>query len=267
MDEQMSFTSLYVDIAKEPTEDQILLPLAKDGIFTFNIQSREELVCFCTKLGTIVKHRDSDKNGLTRIRKRNGVLYTLSEAGYQAFTNSHLTLHTDGSSASDPATLIVLWCAHPAEEGGISLFADGKQIYHVLAHHYPHVLQKFTMPDSAIFSGAQPPFYSSIFSTLPNGNIYIRFRYDSLVYYSAPVCSELPIFLQLLNQHSVSFTLKKHQGYVIQNGRWLHGRTAFDGDRDLYRVLVQTEPNTLVGKQVMLGFSPDLEQMSCVTSC
>jgi alpha-ketoglutarate-dependent taurine dioxygenase len=200
-----------------------------------------------------VKHRDADEAGLTRMVKWSDFQPT---DGYQAFTSSHLTLHTDGSSTLYPATLLILWCAHPAEEGGVSLFVDGKQIYQVLAQEYPHVLQALTASNTALFAGSEAPLYSSVFSTLPDGTICLRFRYDSLGYYAAPVCTVLPIFIDLLEQHTVSFTLQKHQGYILQNGRWLHGRTAFCGEREMYRVLVRTDPTTVIGAHVNLGFYP-----------
>lgn len=92
---------------------------------------------------------------------------------------------------------------------------------------------------------------------LPDGSICLRFRYDSLGYYTAPVCTVLPIFLNLLERHTISFTLQKQQGYILQNGRWLHGRTAFRGEREMYRVLVCTDPATPVGVHVHQGFHPD----------
>ncbi|HYU76949.1 MAG TPA: TauD/TfdA family dioxygenase [Ktedonobacteraceae bacterium] len=120
------FTTFYLDITEEHADKQIEQALLWDGMITFDaICSTRELLRLCRRLGTIVKHRDADETGLTRIVKRSPEQPISS---YQAFTDSHLTLHTDGTSIPDPAPLIVLWCAQPAEEGGVSLFVDGKQI-------------------------------------------------------------------------------------------------------------------------------------------
>jgi alpha-ketoglutarate-dependent taurine dioxygenase len=249
------FATFYLDIMREYAEEQIAHALARNGMITFDtIQSTGELLHLCTRLGRIVNHRDADEIGLTRIVKRSDIQPT---GGYQAFTASHLTLHTDGSNTRDPATLVVLWCAQPAEEGGVSLFVDGKQIHQVLAKEYPHVLEALTTPNSAIFAGSEVVLYSSVFSTLTDGTICLRFRYDNLGYYAIPVCTVLPIFIDLLGQHTISFTLQKRQGYIVQNGRWLHGRTAFRGEREMYRVLVRTDPATSIGANVHLGFHPD----------
>lgn len=250
-------TAFYLNITGDCAEEQIAHALAKNGIIIFDaIQSKEDLLHLCALLGTIVKHRDADETGLTRIVKRENI--QLIE-GYQAFTDTHLSLHTDGSSIPDPATLVVLWCAQPAREGGISLFVDGKQLYHVLAKEYPQVLHVLTAPHSAIFIGAQRPLYSSVFSTAESDTVCIRFRYDSLVYYTAPVCDALLTFLELLKHYQISFSLRKHQGYILHNKRWLHGRTAFRGEREMYRVLIQTNPATPLGKCINSGFKPSSE--------
>ncbi len=82
-----------------------------------------------------------------------------------------------------------------AEEGGVSLFADGKHLYRVLAQQYPHILQALTTPNSAIFAGADVLLRSSVLSTLENGNICIRFRFDALGYYAAPVSEAIYLLL------------------------------------------------------------------------
>lgn len=249
------FANFYLDVTEDYAEEQMIDALLRDGILTFDaIQSTRELLYLCNKLGTIVNHRDANEVGLTQIVKWSNIQPINS---YQAFTASHLTLHTDGSSIPNPAHLIVLWCAQPAEEGGISLLADGKHIYQILAKEYPNVLQALTTPNSAIFLGQIAPLYSSVFSVLENGNIYLRFRYDDLGYYSASVIAILPTFLEILKRSTISLTLKKGQGYIIQNGRWLHGRTAFQGEREMYRALVNPDEGTPMGKRVQFGFNSD----------
>lgn len=193
MADTTQFAAFHLDVAGAHTEEQLARTLAQDGLVTFDaIRSSGELLQLCRRLGTIVKHRDADEAGLTRIAKRSDIQPT---EGYQAFTSSYLTLHTDGSSTPEPATLVVLWCARPASEGGLSLFVDGKQLYRILANEYPQVLETLSTPNSALFAGAEPAVYGSIFSTRADGSIYVRFRYDGLGYYAAPVCSVLPIFL------------------------------------------------------------------------
>jgi alpha-ketoglutarate-dependent taurine dioxygenase len=150
------FAAFYLDIAGAHAEEQIARALAQDGLVTFDgIRSSGELLQLCSRLGAIVKHRDTDEGGLTRIVKRSDM--QLRE-GYQAFTSSHLTLHTDGSSLPEPPTLVVLWCERPAVEGGTSLFVDGKQLYQVLANEHPQVLEALSTPNSALGPGVHQGF-------------------------------------------------------------------------------------------------------------
>jgi hypothetical protein len=196
------FTAFHLDITGLYAEERIVHALAQDGLITFDgIQSRGELLELCSRLGTIVKHRDADEAGLTRIAKRSDMQ---PGEGYQAFTSSHLTLHTDGSSIAEPPTLVVLWCEQPAAEGGASLVVDGKQLYQVLASDYPQVLETLSTPNSALFAAAEPPVYGAIFSKVAEGSICVRFRYDGLGYYAAPVCSVLPTFLKLLERRTLA---------------------------------------------------------------
>jgi alpha-ketoglutarate-dependent taurine dioxygenase len=197
-------------------------------------------------------HRDADQYGVTRIVQLE-ILPAIS--GYQAFTADHLTLHTDGSSVPEPATFVVLWCAHPAETGGQSIFMDGKRLYQCLASHHPKILEVLSTPGSAIFAGMEPPLHSSIFSIVAEKKIYIRFRNDNLGHYTPAIMSILPGLLELLGHYSITFKLHENQGYILQNGRWLHGRTAFQGQREMYRVLLHHCEGTLL-ESIHLGFDP-----------
>src|SRR5690348_11743502 len=105
------FATFHLDVVGAHAEERIAHALAQDGLVTFDgIQSSGELLHLCRRLGTIVNHRDADEAGLTRIAKRSDMQ---PGEGYQAFTSSHLTLHTDGSSIPEPPTLVVLWCEQP----------------------------------------------------------------------------------------------------------------------------------------------------------
>lgn len=245
MENAEHFQTFYIDISQENAATLVMSRLKERGLVTFDhIHTVEELRFFCAKLGKLLAHRDADEYGVTRIIQHEA---SPSKDGYRAFTNADLALHTDGSSISEPATLVVFWCAEPGETGGLSLFADGKQIYHLLSMHYPHVLQTLVKPRSVIFAGAETPLESAVFGGLPDGKMRIRFRYDSLGYYSAPVSSILPLFLGLLGQHTIEIALQRHQGYIVQNGRWLHGRTAFSGGREAYRILLQSSEPDMSG--------------------
>ncbi|WP_416332450.1 TauD/TfdA family dioxygenase [Laceyella tengchongensis] len=59
---------------------------------------------------------------------------TQQGSGYSAFTTGSLSLHTDRSGVENPPDLLVFYCIEPAEQGGESLFADGRLVYHHLVY-------------------------------------------------------------------------------------------------------------------------------------
>jgi alpha-ketoglutarate-dependent taurine dioxygenase len=84
----------------------------------------------------------------------------------------------------------------------------------------------------------------------------MRFRHDDLARFSPAVISILPQLLELIHARTRRFTLNPGQGYILQNGRWLHGRTAFVGRRQMYRVLGHPHPPYRLGRSIRLGFVP-----------
>src|SRR5438132_12928910 len=87
------FETFYVDMAQVNCEQRLADAPEKDGLVTFdNIGSQEDLMNLARKLGTIVRHRDADAEGLTRIAQRDEMI---QKDGYAAFSSGHLPLHTD----------------------------------------------------------------------------------------------------------------------------------------------------------------------------
>ncbi|WP_369797512.1 TauD/TfdA family dioxygenase [Nocardia sp. CNY236] len=52
----------------------------------------------------------------------------------------------------------------------------------------------------------------------------------------------LPQLAEAIDRHAIRFTLEPGDGYVLHNHRWLHGRTAFTGDRVMYRLSLDPHP-------------------------
>src|SRR5712691_13354663 len=73
---------------------------------------------------------------------------------YAAFTDDELIPHTDGSSVPDPPGLVLLACQRPADEGGMTLVADGQRIVGKLAERYPAALRSLAAPRAAFFGTA-----------------------------------------------------------------------------------------------------------------
>lgn len=137
---------------------------------------------------------------------------------------------------------MIFYCVQPAKKGGESLFLDAKKLYHFLQKEDPVMLQKLLAPHSvifgSIFGGNQ--FSGSVFQHGDGGRMMVRFRFDNLGYYTAPLVKHLSQLLELMQTQSATLALQQYQGYVLKNDRWLHGRTPFAGDRKAYRLLVNS---------------------------
>ena len=220
----------HVNIERGPAV--ILARLADHGLVTFNgLTSRQELVEFARTLGTIYQHRDSQGDGVTVVADQSA-----QGDGYLGLTNSALTLHTDRSGVAAPPGLIILYCEHQAEDGGLSTFTDGSRVYATLDGQTLDALQR---AHSAIFFGGDEPYRGAVFEPAgDHGRVALRFRYDSYGYFAPDVVEALPHWWEAVNAHLIGFRLNPGSGYIVQNDRWLHGRTAFVGSRSVLRVLI-----------------------------
>lgn len=234
-----NFRSFYIGKLEPKKCPAVIEALKQEGLVTFDgISSERDLLRMARMLGTVKLHRDSQKNGITRIATKSA---NTVQDSYLGFTSHELFPHTDGSSQSIPPSLVLLLCIKPAELGGDSIFVDGKTLFTVFQKDYPVALNILSRPKSAIFAGSGNICWSSIFSNFPSGEICLRFRYDDWGYYSAPTMASLKLFVDTVQELSFSISLKANQGYIVKNTRWLHGRTPFQGTREMLRVLIDTK--------------------------
>ena len=226
--------------------------LMADGIVTLDkIQDVGEFISIANSLGDIVPHRDSEENGLTKIIDKHS-----AEKGYLGFSNQRLRLHTDGSGMKNPTPVIMIYCEKPSISGGDSILVDGKKVYEELKATLPDFLKEIETDGSCIFMDGNKPRLSSIFSSVSKGYRRMRFRYDNLGFYSATTIPFMHASMEYLEALSFSIKLKKGQGYIIQNGRYLHGRSAFVGDRVFYRALIDPSEEDNIFRKVMFnGFT------------
>eukprot|EP00873_Tetraselmis_striata_P026110 jgi/Tetstr1/446374/TSEL_033916.t1 len=120
-------------------------------------------------------------------------------AGQLGFSREHLPPHTDASAMEFPPDLLLNVCATPAARGGEALLVDMRA---VLAR----ALQ------------LHPGMTTACFLT-------------------PPVLAEATALLGLVDAMTVQLHLKRGQGYIVDNHWWLHGRTRFDGPREVIRIL------------------------------
>jgi hypothetical protein len=232
-----SFETFSVDVAAGKPLAPLISRLTDTGIATFALSrvNADSLIELAESLGTVMPHRDADEYGVTRIVSGSRA----TGPGYAGFSTNALPLHTDRAGTPAPPTLLVMLCSVPADSGGESIFVDGEELFSVLAHERPDILAAAQRPGCVFFGGDGDALRTSIFSKIDERRVAVRFRSDELATIMRPLRDHLPALLAIMERLSIRIPLRCGQGYVVQNGRWLHGRTAFTGQREAYRVLVE----------------------------
>lgn len=125
--------------------------------------------------------------------------------------------------------------------GGESLLADSHAIREYIRSQDPALFSLVTGPKHTSFRADDGTFVlRPIFDT--NTGI-TRFRYDDGCRFSAPLIDRLPDLKSIIYKHAFAFTLQPGQSYIVDNHRFLHGRTSFTGPRELLRTLVYSYPS------------------------
>ncbi len=192
-----------------------------------------EVEALARRLGPIRSHRDSASGGATHIRPRQGKI----SAG-AAFTRDALPPHTDGSSVMHPADLVVNHCVR-AGSGGEVLLVDGQLVFRALAATRHDVVRHLEMP---YYAFGEARLRAAVFSCHPaRATCMVRYRNDGLL---APMNRRAQQALQVLDtyiqMHTQSRPLSTGEVYIVDNTRFLHGRTTFSGDREVVRYLVDS---------------------------
>jgi len=254
------FERYFVDIHSAEGHVKLIARLARDGIATFDrVPTARQLLSLARSIGDILPHRDSDAVGVTTLA---GTESTASaRPGYLGLTSRELFPHTDGTGVVHPPTLVMLVCEQPAPRGGATTVVDARALYAWLSVHAPAVLHELRQPGSARFGG-KPEYRGAVFEPVAearrneDARISIRFRWDELAAFTASTRAVMPVFLDLISRTGSQFTLRRGQGYIVQNGRWLHGRIEYAGDRKVHRILVRPRFHTPAHDVIRFGFAP-----------
>jgi len=234
-----TFKAHYTDIRDPALQPCIAAQLRDQGLVTFGgLTDCAALVTAARRLMTIRPHRDADPEGVTVITGSGA-----RASGYAAFTDDELIPHTDGSSVPDPPGLVLLACQRPADEGGMTLVADGQRIVGTLAERYPAALRSLAAPRAAFF-GTADGHLGPVCELAEPGRTSIRLRLDGLARFSAEATAAIPVLRAVIAQHLETFRLGSGEGMLLSNTRWLHGRDRFRGRRVMLRILGDPLPGT-----------------------
>ncbi|GAA2657586.1 TauD/TfdA family dioxygenase [Streptomyces lunalinharesii] len=225
-----SYVNLHVRDAPHAVEQQV----RNVGLVTFDgLDSRDAVLEVTSRYLHLSAHRDSDPDGLTVIRDTGR---HTRRAGFAGLGHGELAPHTDRSSLPVPPRLMLFVCAQPAECGGVCLLTDGQAVTSTLHAHQPEALAAFSEPQAAFFGRADGVF-APVFAPLPGGRFSIRLRQDGLVRWHPFTRTYLPNLRDSAARHQQPLELHAGEGYLLDNHRWLHARTAFLGARRCYRAL------------------------------
>ena len=253
----------HVDTRRPGVTGALLGCLATHGIATISgIVDRHAALALAWSVGMVVPHRDADAAGVTVLAGTEPA----PQPGYAGLSRRQLTPHTDGTALTRPPTLVMLVCAQPAPSGGEALLVDGRAVHAALQEHAPEAAGPLTRPDAARF-GSSPGRLSPVFELAPTGRVVVRFRDDDLAVFSPRTHAALPVLRRLIADHTIVLPLKAGQGYLVQNGWWLHGRTRFDGQRLAWRILVEPWPIEQGIPLIEPGFAPLEPTPAIPTTC
>ena len=245
----------FADLRAPTGLRQVIGKLREEGLATFSgIPHRTALSRIAQRLLRVYPHPDSGPDGITAITGRGDD----HRPGLAGFTSAELRPHTDRSGVPEPPLLVMLACAVPAERGGESLMVDADRLYRALAAEDEDALRTLSRPRSALFGGAGGHL-GAIFERDAAGRVSVRLRLDELSRFSPDVARVIPRLITLAEEYMLALPLRAGQGYLLNNTRWLHGRTRFSGTRTVLRMLGNPLPDLAICR----GFAPSGARREC----
>lgn len=219
--------------------DLIINNLKEKGMILIkNVFSSTDARDIATRLGSIIGNIDADNSGITEIsNKRVGN----NKKNSIAFTTQRLNLHTDRSPLETPPNLIMNWICVKNCTGGQAILVDGYKIFEEIKLKHKDILNILMNPEIACFTDGIDTFTGPIFYTDSSNKLSVRFRYDQCSFFKLEAKKSIVLFQKIAEKlaHIIDFNIGS--GYIINNNRWLHGRSHFEGSRMIRRIHIMGE--------------------------
>lgn len=151
-----------------------------------------------------------------------------------------LFFHTDRSGWDQPPELLITTLKVKSETGGEALLVDGLELLAAVKNRHPDLYDLLTNSKYSSFKADNGAFVPRPIFNEDTG--VLRFRFDDSIQLSASLVDGFPMLRLLIYEFAHPIALEPGQCYIVDNHRFLHGRTSFTGSRELLRALVQSEP-------------------------
>ncbi|KAJ6473384.1 hypothetical protein C8R47DRAFT_1187546 [Mycena vitilis] len=228
--------------------DAIRRTFYRDGIAYVQGVDEASLVALGNHFGSIVKPRNEagKGTGVSNIRFAPGLVG-------KGYSSQELFFHTDRSGWDLPPRLLITTLKVKSISGGHSMLVDGHALLMHLRLNEPFLYGLITSPKYTSFRGDDGSFTPRPIFDEATG--ILRLRFDDGVQLSATLIENWGKFCDAIYAHSFAIALSEGQSYVVDNHRFLHGRTSFTGHRELLRVLAI--PATVVPPTKAILFDVD----------
>ena len=126
------------------------------------------------------------------------------------------------------------------DEGGESILVDGRHLVETIKKEEEALFRLISNPKHTSFRGDDGVFRPR--PIFDKNTSILRFRFDDGIQVSASLVEQFPRLRQLIYEHAYVVSMSPGQSYLVDNHRFLHGRTSFTGNRELLRVLAYSHP-------------------------
>jgi len=193
-----------------------------EGVVLLRETSSGDIRSLIRSIGPVYVHPHSDQDGFTKISPQ---VPATTDHNSRGLTRARLRLHTDRSTSADPPAILACVVIQSAETGGTTLLADGAQILHMLG---PRTAARMILKGDGLTDHA-------VFEFSDNRRCRLRYRDDDV---AKPWDTSTNRSVDITSVVSpIEIELRCGEGYVVHNHRFLHGRTAFRGHREVLRLL------------------------------
>ncbi len=215
--------------------------LSNDGIVFFNSElNMNDFRVQGELFGDIFFHPHSSEKGITVIKNSSDNILEKRE-GYKSFSTSNLFPHTDRSTMLNPPNLLMFYCNKQSGKGGESILIDIKGVFEeIVEDGNEEFIELIFKKVSVIFDDNITSYKGNFIEILQDGSYFFRFRNDDFSFFTPKTHVFLSYFYNLIDKHKIIIELDEGQGYIINNGRFLHGRNEYDGNREMWRILIDS---------------------------